>query len=295
MQKYDYFLNPDRISDKDEVTLYNVGFSQCPPNYTYGWDTRNYYLIHYCISGKGIYYANGKEYSIKPHDGFLITPDSTIMHLADRHEPWNLCWVGFNGKRIGEYLSQAHLDNNNPIFRYTKDDFLENCIADLYDKVRIPEVSNLTLTSHLYALLGALIDNNMQEKLTKISLNHFEKAARYIKHNLRSPLTVELLALEHDIAPSQLYRSFMSNCGISPKQYINQQKMKKACELMAKTDLSFRDIAGYLGYEYETHFYKTFKKIIGIRPSEYKRKLIEEKSQNAVSQNQTNTKNRTVH
>ncbi|MCL2838908.1 MAG: AraC family transcriptional regulator [Oscillospiraceae bacterium] len=271
MQKYDYFLEPENIPPDAEIVIHNAGFSRCPPNYTYGWDSRDYYLIHYCISGKGTYFANDKEYSLGPGDGFLITPGSRIMHLSDVSEPWNLCWVGFRGERVAEYLAQARLDAENLIFRYTKDNLIETTIENIYDNIRFSDFSHLTLTGYLYVLLGALIDNAENKNSAKIAINHFEKAARYIKLNIRSPLTIPDLADELDISPSQMYRSFMEHCGTSPKQYLDRQKMLKACELMEKTDLSYSAISSYLGYEYETHFYQKFKKIMGITPSEHKK------------------------
>lgn len=272
MQIYDYFLAPEQLTSYTDVIIRNVGFSQCPPCYTYGWDTRDYYLIHYCLSGHGIYYAGGKEYSIGPKDGFLITPGSTIMHLSDQKDPWNLCWIGFRGHKIADYLKKAGLDETHLTFRYTRDNLLETCIENLYDKVRQPEISSLTLTGYLYILLGALADNHQERQDDSVSLSHFEKSVRYILHNIRSSITVDELAKNSNIAPSQLYRSFMANCGMSPKQYLDKEKMKKACELIQKTDLSMHEIARYLGYEYDTHFYKTFHRIMGETPSEYAKK-----------------------
>lgn len=278
MQKYDYFLAPEQLTSYTDVIIRNVGFSQCPPNYTYGWDTRDYYLIHYCLSGHGIYYAGNREYEIGPQDGFLITPGSTIKHLSDPKDPWNLCWVGFRGERIAYYLQKARLDREHLIFRYTRDNLIESCIENIYDRARCPEVSCLTLTGYLYVLLGALADQNSEETGAPVTLNHFEKAVRYIRHNIRSPITVEQLAEQHNVAVSQLYRSFMKHSGMSPKQYLDREKMAKACELIRKTDLSMHEIANYLGYEYDTHFYKTFHRVMGEKPSEYAAKLNRESS-----------------
>lgn len=269
MQKYDYFLAPEQLTSDTDLIIRNVGFSQCPPNYTYGWDTRDYYLIHYCLSGHGIYYAFDREYRVGPGDGFLILPGSTIKHLSDPRDPWNLCWVGFRGERVPDYLKKAHLDQAHLIFHYTRDNLMESCIENIYDKARRPDVSSLTLTGYLYLLLGALADQTGEDADTVVTLTHFEKAVRYIRHNIRSPITVEELARQHDVAPSQLYRSFMKHAGMSPKQYLDREKMDKACELIRKTDLSMHEIAGYLGYEYDTHFYKTFRRVMGMKPSEY--------------------------
>ena len=276
MQKYDYFMSPDNLNPDSETVIHNVGFSACPPNYTYSWDTRDYYLLHYIISGKGIYTAGNKNYELGKNNGFLITPNSTIMHLSDIKDPWTLYWVGFNGKFIEKYLKEAGLDEDHLIFRYEKDDFIQICIENIYNNIRKANLSNVTLAGHLYLLLGNLIEQTKATNEDIISLNHFEKAARYIKINIRNKISIEKLAEEHNVDPSQMYRSFKRHCGLSPKQYLEKQKIDKACDLIKKTDLSFSEISEFLGYEYDTHFYKIFKKHMEMRPSEYKRQVTQD-------------------
>ena len=47
--------------------------------------------------------------------------------------------------------------------------------------------------------------------------------------------------------------------------------MEKACEFLEKTDLSIRDIAEWLGYEYQSHFTKQFKVHRKMSPSAYRK------------------------
>ena len=48
------------------------------------------------------------------------------------------------------------------------------------------------------------------------------------------------------------------------------QELCKACEMITNTTLSFHQIASILGYEHDSAFFQTFKRVKGIRPSEYK-------------------------
>ena len=89
--------------------------------------------------------------------------------------------------------------------------------------------------------------------------------------NILNKPTVEQIVLEYEISPSQLYRSFKSECGLSPKQYIDKKKIEKACDLISHTTLSFHQIALLLGYDYDASFFQAFKRITGLRPSEFKK------------------------
>ena len=53
----DTFKNSYKVKEKETVSLsvYNVGFQKCEPRYQWGPGVRDHYLIHYIVSGKGIY------------------------------------------------------------------------------------------------------------------------------------------------------------------------------------------------------------------------------------------------
>lgn len=51
---------------------------------------------------------------------------------------------------------------------------------------------------------------------------------------------------------------------------IQTLKLNKAIELLSSTDLKIRDISDAIGYENDTHFIRTFKKVYGISPNQYR-------------------------
>ena len=62
-----------------DITLYQYGMEQCSASYSYGPATRNHYLFHYILSGKGTLQStdtNGKThlYHLSAGSGFLIYP-----------------------------------------------------------------------------------------------------------------------------------------------------------------------------------------------------------------------------
>lgn len=52
-----------------DLNLYQFGWERTEPLHFYGPHTRNHYLFHYVISGKGRLYANETEYPIHPGQG----------------------------------------------------------------------------------------------------------------------------------------------------------------------------------------------------------------------------------
>jgi AraC-like DNA-binding protein len=271
---FDQYIYPERPRVDDDVVVFHSGFCSTLPNYSYGRDIRDYYLIHYCTGGKGTYYAGGGGYDLAGHDGFLILPGTPIVHRADSKDPWDLCWVAFFGKKVEELLGQANLGKHNLIFHYDKDDYLETCIHNIYDESR-GRRNIATINGYFYLFMGRIIDNyqNRDAKTRSCGFSRFDAAVNYLKRNIQRYVTVEEIAAHLRLDTSQVYRIFKTRTGISPGQYIINMRMQKACALLAKTDLTVKDISEWLHFEYQSHFAKLFKKSTGLTPSEYRNKV----------------------
>ena len=48
----------------DIVPLF-IGYENCLPNHSFGPFGRSSYLIHYVVSGKGVFISKGKKYNVK--------------------------------------------------------------------------------------------------------------------------------------------------------------------------------------------------------------------------------------
>ena len=56
------------------LSVCNVGHQKCDPNHHWGPGVKDHYLIHHIVTGKGYYHCNGKLYTLKAGDSFLIYP-----------------------------------------------------------------------------------------------------------------------------------------------------------------------------------------------------------------------------
>lgn len=268
---FDQYVYPQRPDIGDDIVVFHSGFCSTVPNYSYGRDTRDYYLIHYCTGGKGVYRTGEQCYELSQNDGFLILPNQSIVHTADKSDPWNLCWVAFFGPKAEHYLRLAGLGEQQLLFRYDKDDFLERCIKNIYDESRAGK-NIATITGHFLLMMGRMIDHfqSVETCPPVAGFSHFEDARNYILRNLHSRISVEELSGYLRLDPSQIYRIFKKSTGVSPQQYITGLRMEKACEMLEKTDLPIKDIAKWLNFEYQSHFTKQFKNYMGLAPSEFR-------------------------
>ena len=65
---------------------------------------------------------------------------------------------------------------------------------------------------------------------------------------------------------------FLKKTGHSPLNYFNQLKIQKACKMLDFSDMKIKEIANELGFYDQYHFSKTFFKITGETPTQYKKR-----------------------
>ena len=80
------------------------------------------------------------------------------------------------------------------------------------------------------------------------------------------------VARSFGIHPNYMTRTFHEKFGISPKKYLMDMKLKKACRLLTTTTLSIAVISSSLGFDDQLAFSRIFRKEYGNAPSEYRKK-----------------------
>ncbi len=284
LEKY-YILNKNNT----DLNVYRCGFEECSPGYTWGPGVRDHYIVHVILSGKGYYTLNGMTHPLEAGQGFLICPGQIVHYEADSKQPWTYSWVGFHGLKAENILKKAGLGQQNPIFRFGKAEYLTKSLNDMIVAARDENTSELMLTGYLFLFLAHLLQNQKSRStMTDKAFNtdrYVSKAIEYIEKNFAGPLTVEALAKTLKIDRSYLSTLFSRHLGVSPRQFIIDYRMDKACALLQNEQLSVGDVARSVGYEDPLQFSKTFRKTKGDSPRQYKIKIkdLDQVPQNLVT------------
>ena len=103
------------------------------------------------------------------------------------------------------------------------------------------------------------------------TIENIKKAAIYIKQHYSQPLTLDDMASHINMNRSYFCRCFSEIMHTTPFEYLLQTRIDNSCLLLKSTSLSVGEIAGQCGFNSFSYFSKTFKRFIGVSPSEYAR------------------------
>ena len=99
----------------------------------------------------------------------------------------------------------------------------------------------------------------------------WDKLLTYIDNNLGEKLTLPSLAEKCFYNPSYFSRIFKEKFGISPVEYINRKRVRRAEELLSRTGMTVDEISAAVGFSDKRSCYYAFEKYNGGVPSEYRR------------------------
>jgi AraC-like DNA-binding protein len=94
---------------------------------------------------------------------------------------------------------------------------------------------------------------------------------RSMHEQIERPWTVGELASEAGMSRSAFAVRFKEIVGETPLDYLTRWRIYRAAVLVREGDRKLTDIAKAVGYESDGSFNKTFKRILGVTPGEYRR------------------------
>ncbi len=99
--------------------------------------------------------------------------------------------------------------------------------------------------------------------------SHFASTLDWAIKRLNTPLDVDMLAEKANMSRRSFDRHFRASLGMSPKEWINRQRLHLAQKLLVDDNISIERIAQQSGFETAMNMRHHFRKTFGISPSQY--------------------------
>lgn len=243
-------------------------------------------LIVFVLDGTADFCIDGTAYSVQAND-ILIIPSKTD-YSANTETFCEYFFFYFNGEITKQELPINYQDIRRnfsfklPHVAHDKIFFeLKTSAANIFNKIyksliscteynasgtRIGQLLLDTEFLKILLMIGEMTELQNQSQAIPASL---QKMIVYIKKNLTSSLSLSDICAACKLSPSYASRLFKKHLNKTVSEYVNDEKLYFACELIQSTNLSLSEIADYLGYSDVFYFSKLFKKKFGKAPSKY--------------------------
>lgn len=135
-------------------------------------------------------------------------------------------------------------------------------------------LADFTLKELLIRLMQTQARNLILESYHKHAhVNRFAFAVQFIKTHLQQEITIDQLSNMCCMSKPNFFRCFKREFGISPVDYIIQERINAAKTLLQDTNTTISQACYAVGINNLSYFFKLFKRLEGITPNEYRRRL----------------------
>ncbi len=99
---------------------------------------------------------------------------------------------------------------------------------------------------------------------------HMKMILAYIHDNYNRDLSIKALSTQFNINSAYLGQLFKNTTGEMFTNYINRLRVERAKTLLRTTALKAAEISEMVGYSNTNYFYRIFKKLTGVSPTEFR-------------------------
>jgi len=137
----------------------------------------------------------------------------------------------------------------------SKDIFVNMMLQELLMRIFQTESRHYLVTKHE--------ENSTQNRLAYI--------INYIRNHLSEKISMQKLSQKAYMSESHFYRVFKQEMGMSPVDFVNQERLAVAANLLATTDKKVSEIYMICGFNSLAYFSRVFKQRYGLSPSKYQK------------------------
>lgn len=114
----------------------------------------------------------------------------------------------------------------------------------------------------------SMVEKNLEKNKSRIM-----HVTDYIKKNLHQKISVDFLSRMAYLSKSNFFKLFRQELGISPNEFIIQERVKMAKTLLARNH-SVKETAFQTGFNDTNYFIRVFKQLEGTTPKNYQNQLL---------------------
>jgi AraC family transcriptional regulator, arabinose operon regulatory protein len=232
------------------------------------------WLILYTLEGEGVLDTGVRQLPLQAGHMAAFEPGAVFSYYrASRSGDWGHYWISFQAEaawrewmawpRVGPHI--GHL-----AFTGTDQTDIEQNLAILYQTFLSASPVKLELEHNLLEQL-LLRARKLLPSESQLGLDpRIAKAQAFIEDNYNRVFSLEEVAAAANISASRLAHKFKDQTGLTVLEWRDEKRMMTAAQLLRATSTPVSTIADHVGYVDAPYFSRTFKRLIGCTPRQYR-------------------------
>nr|WP_199001745.1 AraC family transcriptional regulator [Flavobacterium sp. ASV13] len=301
MNNQRFLVNPLQLSQEKSLktlvenrTIYNL--SHCELNLFETYESTkmvplkfNDLVVTSMLRGKKVMHLfDDPEFEYLPGET-VIVPSNVEMKIdfpeASKNNPTQCLALAIDQTKIAEILNflneqypkegnnmfwqlnyQNYFFYNNVEMATTINKLIKECMSTSITK---DILADLTLKELLIRIIQTQTVKSLDEGKFIENSNPIKEVTEYIKENLKENMNLKILSEKACMSTASFYRFFKRELGMSPIEYILNEKIKCAKNLLKNPTLQINEVCYLAGFEDANYFIRLFKKYEGITPKQY--------------------------
>ena len=226
--------------------------------------------LYWITDGRGTVRHHGRDFDLRPGWLYLIPAGTLFSYACTRRLSQH--WVHFTAMLPGGLPLFEHL----PIEYEVRPDDAPSVGRMVGRLEALAEQDGLAAdfekTGILFQLLAAFLAPAQAETVSRRrnALLRFRAALQHVEDRLAEPLRVGDMARVSHLERTYFSRTFRQHMGIGPADYIARRRIERAKQQLWTTKEPLHVMAESLGFADAFHFSKSFKRIAGMSPRDFR-------------------------
>lgn len=229
--------------------------------------------IFYVTDGEGWFYTDDISIPIQKNQMVIVNPKVHHTERSSTQNKMHYIVLGVDNLQFRFGKEDAFLPFQTFMLSSHREEILP-LLMIILKELRNKEDSYDKICHHYLSILLLLVKRITGQEFSLSASDQIpyecEKARLYMEEHFREAITLEHLA--HLTHWDKFYFShqFSKAYGISPINYLLEQRIEHSKQLLCTTDYSITQIAEYSGFSSQNYFSQIFRKNTGISPRVYR-------------------------
>ncbi|MGN0983934.1 MAG: helix-turn-helix domain-containing protein [Gemmiger sp.] len=232
------------------------------------------FLYFVVLSGSGELEYEGTRTTLIPGDCVFLDCHRHYLHRTSQNL-WRLKWVHFYGPNLSAIYKKYRERGGRPCYHARNVSACVDLLEELHTLAASDDyLRDMRIFEKLTSLLTLLMEEswhpgNGQHNGTK--KQNLQEIKEYLDTHYSEKITLDELAERFYINKFYLSRVFKEQFGTSVNGYLLQLRITHAKRLLRFTDWPIEKIGQECGMNDANYFSRTFKKVEGIAPGQFRR------------------------